>query len=131
MDQDMSGDMQDVLRPIASLIGKSEKAQLKLAPGTWHHTMLRGNVKALRLGFALLSGEAAAGSFTGEDLQEALGPFASMIERTEKALVKFSPGTSQHSLGRNRLHALRVAQAAIEEALGQDPTRASEAVAED
>lgn len=44
--------------PLASLIMKSEKAQAKLAPGAWQHTMLENNLKALRIAFPLLEKEA-------------------------------------------------------------------------
>jgi predicted nucleic acid-binding Zn-ribbon protein len=95
-------ELQDVLRPIASLINKSEKASQKLAPGMWQHTMLRDNIKALQLAFALLNQERdaqeadATPMFSQNDLNEALRAFASMISKTEKSLAKFSPGTSQH-----------------------------------
>jgi hypothetical protein len=36
-----------------------------------------------------------------------------MISRTEQAQAKFSPGTSQHTLQRNRLRALRTAEGLI------------------
>ena len=105
---------QEALRPIASLIGKSEKAQQKLAPGTWQYTMLRDNLNALRIASALLKREADdAGSFPRDDLQQALRAFASMISRAEKAQAKFSPGTSQHTLQRNRLKALRTGEALL------------------
>ena len=109
----------EALRPIASLIGKSEKALQKLKPGTWQHAMLRDNLAALRLGTALLNPEAgAAAGFARDELQKALRAFASMISRTAKALAKFAPGTSHHSLSRNRLQALRRAEALIAAELG-------------
>lgn len=111
-------EIEEALRPIASLISKSEKAQQKLAPGTWQHTMLRDNLKALHIASALMNKETNdADHFTRGDLQEALRAFTSMISRNEKAQVKFSPGTSQHSLQRNRLKALRTASEFIGNAL--------------
>ena len=104
----------EALRPIVSLIGKSEKALLKLKPGTWQHAMLRDNLAALRLGTALLNPEAgAAAGFARDELQKALRAFASMASRTEKAQEKFAPGSSSHSLSRNRLQALRRAEALV------------------
>ena len=105
-------DLQEALPPIASLISKSEKAQQKLASGTWQHTMLQDNLNALHLASALMNQETGnTASFTRDDLQEALGALASMISKAEKAQAKFSPGTSQHTLQRNRLTALRTAEA--------------------
>ena len=107
-------ELQEALRPIASLISKSEKAQQKLAPGTWQHTMLRDNLKALHIASTLMNKDTDhKNNFIRDDLQEALRVLASMIIRTEKAQAKFSPGTSQHTLQRNRLKALRIAEALI------------------
>jgi hypothetical protein len=48
-------DLERALAPIASLISKSEKAQQKLVPGTWQHTMLGNNLKALYIASPLLT----------------------------------------------------------------------------
>lgn len=48
-------DLEKALAPIASLISKSEKAQEKLVPGTWQHTMLGDNIKALYIASPLLT----------------------------------------------------------------------------
>ena len=107
-------ELQQALRPLASLISKSEKAQQKLALGTWQHTMLQDNLKALHIASALMNKETGdTDSVTRDDLQEALRAFASMISKTEKAQAKFSQGTSQHTLQRNRLKALRIAEERI------------------
>jgi hypothetical protein len=114
VDNYTTDELQEARRPIVSLISKSEKAQQKLAPGTWQHTMLRDNLKALHIASALMNKETTdTDHFTGDNLQEALRAFASMISKTEKAQTKFSPGTSQHTLQRNRLKALRIAEAVI------------------
>jgi hypothetical protein len=103
-------EIEEALRPIASLIGKSEKARQKLTPGTWQHTMLGENLKALHIASALMSGAAGDdGSFEPDDLREALRALNSMIGRCEKAQAKVSPGTSQHTLLRNRIRALCMA----------------------
>ncbi len=74
--------------------------------------MLRDNLKALRIALALLNrGAEDPDGFSGDDLQDALRAFAAMIYKTGKAQAKFSPGTPQHSLQRNRLKALRLAEA--------------------
>jgi len=109
-------EVQGALRPLASLLSKSEKAQLRVAPGTWQHTMLRDNVKALRLALALLRDE--TNGFAREDLRAAREALVAMIGKTEVA--KFSPGSSPHSLLRNRLEALRVAEARVREEMDGD-----------
>ena len=105
-------ELEKARRPIASLISKSEKAQQKLVSGTWQHTMLRDNIKALRIAFALMNKETnVTDHFTRDELEEALHAFDAMMSRADKAQSKFSPGTSQHTLLRNRLKALRIAEA--------------------
>lgn len=111
-------ELEEALRPITSLISKSEKAQQKLAPGTWQHAMLRNNLKALHIASMLMNKKADdMNPFTREDLQEALKALASMISRSEKAQLKFSPGSSQHTLQQNRLRALHIASEWIENAI--------------
>jgi hypothetical protein len=114
MDNYTAGELQEALLPIVSLISKSEKAQRRLAPGTWQHAMLRDNLKALRQALALMNnGTDDTNNFTRDNLREALHAFASMISRAEKARAGFSPGTSQYALQRNRLKALHVAETLI------------------
>ena len=48
-------DLKSALAPIASLISKSEKAREKLKQGTWQHTMLSCNLKALHIALPLLT----------------------------------------------------------------------------
>ncbi|KAM3099097.1 PEP/pyruvate-binding domain-containing protein [Phormidesmis sp. 146-12] len=109
-DRDYTTDeLQEALRPIASLISKSEKAKQKLTPGTWQHTMLRDNLKALQYASALMNKKINdTDDFTRDNLQETLCAFDSMISKTENAQAKFSPGTSQHTLQRDRLKALQI-----------------------
>ena len=111
MDDYTADDLQKALRPIASLISKSEKAQLKLASGTWQHTALQDNLKALHIASVLMQKTGRTEDFALDDVREALETLTSMISRVEKAQVKSPPGTSQHTLLRNRLEALRIARA--------------------
>jgi len=119
-----AADMQAARQPLASLIGKSEKAQRRLAPASWQFKMLQDHLQALRLAGALLDGRTdAATGFASDDLRAALRALASMAAKTEPALAKFAPGTAQHSLSRNRLHALRTAAALVEAELAKKKDR--------
>jgi hypothetical protein len=114
MDDYTADEVREALAPIASLLSKSEKARLKLAPGSWQHTMLSDNIKALRIASALLGepvGELHEPS--RDDLEAAFCAFDSMIERVANTRTQFPEGTSQHSLQRNRLKALRIARTAV------------------
>jgi hypothetical protein len=111
-------EIHEALLPMASLISKSEKVLQKLPPGTWQHTMLQNNLKALHIAFALMhKGTDGANGFAQAELQEVLAALASIIGKTEKARAGFSPGTSPHTLQRNRLKALRIAEALTEAGL--------------
>ena len=108
----------NALSPIVSLIGKCAKARQNLKPGTWQHTMLGDNLKALNIASVLMNGKADPAEVPARaELQDALRALASMTSRTEAAQAAFIPGTSQHSLLRNRLRALRLAEARIQDRL--------------
>jgi poly(A) polymerase Pap1 len=114
MNKSTTVEFQEALQPIMSLISKSEKARQKLTPGTWQHTMLQENLRALHIASALMNGKANdADVLTRDDFQDALRAFAAMTSRCEEARAKFEPGTSQHTLQRNRLRAFRTAEALI------------------
>ncbi|MBP7041032.1 MAG: hypothetical protein KBA92_08815 [Anaerolineaceae bacterium] len=48
-----------------------------------------------------------------ESLTQALRCIDSLLEKCEKAQVKFAAGTSQHTLLKNRISALRIASSLI------------------
>lgn len=54
---------------------------------------------------------------TNEDMKVALRSILSMINRSEKAQEKFSQGSSQHTLQKNRINALKISFSLIENAL--------------
>lgn len=120
MDDYTSDELQEALRPIASLTSKSQKAQQRLAPGTWQHSMLEDNLKALRIATGLMTDDSVKNDVGPDELRDALRALESMIDRSEKAMSQFAPGTSQHSLQRNRLKALRIAAALTEAQLERD-----------
>ncbi|HUR62454.1 MAG TPA: hypothetical protein VM286_08850 [Candidatus Thermoplasmatota archaeon] len=114
MAQDRGDDLAGIVRPLASLASKSEKAQSKLAAGTWQHTMLQEDLAALRIGLALLDPDKEdPGRFARGELLAALAALDAMATRTEAALARFLPGTPQHTLQSRRLKALAAATAAV------------------
>lgn len=52
-----------------------------------------------------------------EELTNASRAIVSLLSKCEKALEKFSPGTSQYTLLKNRIHALRIATKLIDKAI--------------
>jgi hypothetical protein len=53
-------DLAEALRAIVSTIGKCEKVQPKLRPGTAQHTLLVRRIKALQIAAALIERELAS-----------------------------------------------------------------------
>lgn len=56
--------------------------------------------------------------FTHQELREALRAIGSMIGKCEKCQPKLKPGTSQATLLRNRIKALRLSESLIKRELG-------------
>ena len=103
-----------IRRSITSLINKSEKALQKLEPGTWQHARLSENLRALHVASTLIEAKAGeADDLPVQDGTEVLRALRRMITTTAQACSRFAAGTSQHSLLRNRLEALRASEARI------------------
>jgi hypothetical protein len=110
--------IEGALAPLASLLAKSEKAQGRVRSGSWQHSMLESNIRALRIASALMAPHAGRiDSFGTAELEGALLAVVSMIGKSQDAQGRFATGTPQHSLLRNRMHALRVAESFIRQAL--------------
>jgi hypothetical protein len=56
-------ELEEALRPVASIISKCEKAQLKFAEGTSHHTRFESIIKAMHVSKALIEDEIAKSVF--------------------------------------------------------------------
>ncbi|MEZ4590949.1 MAG: hypothetical protein R3D55_07375 [Chloroflexota bacterium] len=118
MDAYSAAELQEALRPIASLMSKSEKAQQKLAPNTWQYVMLQSNLNALRVALALMQNDVKAlANCTQADFQDAITAIGTMIGKTQTAQAKFAPGISQYTLLQNRLKALQMAETLVKAAL--------------
>ncbi len=60
------------------------------------------------------------GNYTKEELEEALRAVASLVSKCEKAQERLSQGTSQWTLLKNRVKALRISASLITKALQGD-----------
>ncbi len=58
-------------------------------------------------------------AYTKEELAEALRAVLSIIHKCEKAQEKFPEGNAHHTLLKNRLKAMHISKALIEEALSR------------
>lgn len=57
MDKYTKGELIEALRPVSSIISKCEKAQLKFAEGTSHHTRFKNIIKAMYISKSLITDE--------------------------------------------------------------------------
>jgi molybdopterin-binding protein len=57
MDKYIKEELIEALRPISSIISKCEKAQLKFAEGTTHHTRFKNIIKAMYISKSLITDE--------------------------------------------------------------------------
>ncbi|HQJ38068.1 MAG TPA: hypothetical protein PK223_09530 [Bacillota bacterium] len=114
-------DMEEALRAIASMIGRTEKAKEKFAQGTSQHTLQKNRLEALNIASLLISKELADSNamnhYTKEDLEKALAPISSLISKSEKAQKKLEKGTWQHTMLGNNLKALYIALPLLTKAL--------------
>ncbi len=53
-------------------------------------------------------------------MAEAIQSIAEMIDRSEKAQIKFEPGTSQHTLQKNRIKALYISSSLVAKELAKN-----------
>ena len=119
-------ELDEALPPIVSLISKSEKSKQKLKPETWQYKMLQKNINALYISIKLINKEIIdINNYTWEELQEAIPVLSSMIKRVENTKIKFSVGTSQHTLQQNRYKALCIASELVKKFL-QDQNNVKE-----
>ncbi|MDR0696673.1 MAG: DUF5946 family protein [Christensenellaceae bacterium] len=101
-------ELRETRRAILSLQSKSEKASSKLNADTWQYRMMTDNVKACGIALALIDGTSAV-AIEHTTLNEAFAVLSDALRRAEAVIGKFAEGTSQHTLQRNRIAALKVA----------------------
>jgi hypothetical protein len=118
-------EFEEALRAISSTIRKSEKVELKLKAGTYHHTMTVRGIKSYYIAVDLINREIDTiitedlydCKYKKEDLEEALLSITSATGRVEKIQPKFEAGTSQHTLAVRRIKAFYIAMELIKREL--------------
>ena len=106
-------ELREAARAIASTLMKSEKAILKLKEGSAQYQMTAQGIAAYHIALAFISrqGEnAALGSYSEDELTQAMSVCTSVSTRVEKVLPKFAAGTPQHTLAVRIIRAFEIAQ---------------------
>lgn len=127
MDGFTKNDMEEALRAIALMIRKTENSKDKFMQGTSQNTLQKNRLKALNLASSLISKELTESDvmdyYTKEDLEKSLAPLASLISKSEKAMMKLVQGTWQHNMLSNNLKALYIASPLLTKALSEISAR--------
>ncbi|GFZ33220.1 hypothetical protein CSC2_37460 [Clostridium zeae] len=106
-------ELKEALQVIVSTISNCEKMQPKFAEGTSQHSLLKNRIKALYISKALITDEEITDKYTKEELIEALPPVSSVISKCEKAVLKVTEGTSQHTRLKKIIKAMYISKALI------------------
>ncbi|MDR0381691.1 MAG: hypothetical protein LBH86_06855 [Oscillospiraceae bacterium] len=115
-----TGELSEARRALLSLRNKNEKAAGKLKEGSWQSRMTTAVVKSADAALWLIDGNDGA-SMEKDSLREAHTALTDALRRAEAVVGKFAVGTSQHTLQKNRIAALKIALALIEEEQGRTP----------
>lgn len=119
MDKYTREDLEKALQIVSSTIIKCEKAQLKFAEGTSQHSLLKNRIKALYISKSLIADENVEDKYTKEELTEALRPVSSIINKCEKAQLKFTEGTIYHTRFKNIIKAMAISKSLIASEIGK------------
>lgn len=102
------------LQLISSTICKCEKMKLKFEEGTSQHSLLKNRIKALYVSKDLIGNDCDMGQYSKLDLEKALPPVVSIINKTEKARSKYIEETDQYKRFTPIIRAMYIAKDFIE-----------------
>lgn len=88
-------ELQNALKVVSSTISRCEKIQPKFKEGTSQFSLLRNRIKALKISKCLIEKDESMQIYTKDELEKALPPVISIINKTEKAQSKYDEGTTQ------------------------------------
>lgn len=114
MEKYLQAEIDSALQLISSTISKCEKMQVKFAEGTSQYSLLKNRIKALNISKALIGNEGAT-QYTQQELEKALSPVVSIINKTEKAQMKYSEGTAEYRRFNSLISAMYISKAYIKE----------------
>lgn len=109
----MNKELAEAHRAISSLRNKADKSSFRLKEGSWQRSLMDSYVKAAGIALKLLDDDGVV-LFEREELNEAHESLADALLRAEQAIGRFPAGSSQHTLQRNRITALKIALRLIE-----------------
>lgn len=119
MDKYTREELAEALKVVSSTISNCEKIHSKFAEGTSSHTLLKNRIKALYISQSLITNENIRDNYTKEELIEALRPVSSIINKCEKAQLKFAAGASHHTRFKNIINAMYISKSFISDEISK------------
>ncbi|TAH69434.1 MAG: hypothetical protein EWM47_07200 [Anaerolineaceae bacterium] len=113
-------ELQKALKVVSSSISRCEKMQPKFREGTPQHSLLRNRIKALEISKCLLVDDNNnIQAYTIDDLEKALAPVISIINKTEKAQSKYEKGSIQYKRFSPSIEAMYIVKSLITDELSK------------
>lgn len=106
-------ELENALKIISSTISTCEKIQPKFREGTSQFSLLRNRIKALKISKCLIENDGSIKEYIVDDLEKALPPVISIINKTEKAQSKYDEGSTQFKKFSPLIEAMYIAKALI------------------
>lgn len=111
--------LQSAIKTISAAITNCEKMQPKFAEGTSQHSLLRNRIKALKISKCLLERNIEIEIYSKSDLEKAMPPVISIINKTEKARGKYEEGSTQFKRLTPMIDAMYISKSLIEKEISQ------------
>lgn len=103
------------IKQIRAAIVNCEKMIDKFNEGSSQHSLLTNRIKALRISESLLSDEEV--DFTRQELQEALAPIESIINKSKTGISNFQAGQATYTRFNNLINSMTIAKETIQDYL--------------
>ncbi|MDU7147416.1 MAG: hypothetical protein E6300_02900 [Clostridium sp.] len=111
--------LESAIKTVSSTITNCEKMQPKFAQGTSQHSLLNNRIKALKISKCLLERDRTIELYSNSDLEKALPPVISIINKTEKARCKYGEGSTQFKRLTLMIEAMYISKELIEKEIIQ------------
>ena len=119
MDSYSQDERDTATRMICATLRKCEKAQLAFSEGSAQYSLLSNRIKALYIARSLIENDSSLHRFTLSDLEKALPPILSIINKTEKAQVKYDESKVPFKRLDSLIKAMNISKAYITEEISR------------
>lgn len=106
-------EIKEALQIVSSTIKNCEKMYQKFEEGTSQHTLLKNRIKSMYISKSLITGENILDKYTKEELEKAMPPVISVINKCEKAYLKSVEGTSTHTRLKKIIKAMYISKSLL------------------